>query len=212
MSDCTNIDIRELLPDFLHGKLGPDVRARVEGHLAGCTECRAELEIIDSARAILNARTGPAIDVGSIVAFLPRHSASAPRQRRSLVPVAWRLAAALALVAGGAAAVVFAVRSRTSPTMVTLSDSVTVTPAPGALDSAVARPDSSPAAPTARPTSELATTTPGGVINVAAVSELGDEELEALIELLDRLEAAPHADPDLLPARRVVGETAGTTR
>lgn len=211
MSDCTNIDIRELLPEFLHGKLGADARASVERHLSRCAECQAELELIAAARSMIKSGTGQAVDVASIVAALPRPSSVLRRQRRSIAPGVWRVAATLALVAGGAAAVVLAVPSRTSAPMVTLRDSVMVTPPAVVGDSAVGRPDSTPPA-AARPVPELASTTPPAVVTVAAVSDLGDEELEALIDLLDRLEAAPHADPDLLPARRVLGETAGTTR
>ena len=44
MKECGRI--RELLSPYLEEELGPDERARVEGHLHGCAECRADLELL----------------------------------------------------------------------------------------------------------------------------------------------------------------------
>ena len=38
--------IREYLPDFAAGRLGPDQVGAVEAHLPSCAECRAEFELI----------------------------------------------------------------------------------------------------------------------------------------------------------------------
>ena len=43
MSDCANVEIRELLPEYLHDRLGAPQRALVEAHLSDCEDCSAEL-------------------------------------------------------------------------------------------------------------------------------------------------------------------------
>ena len=69
MMDCTNADVRDMLPDFAGGRLGATDRERVERHLEGCAECAAELSLLRSvARAIGRA---PAVNVARIVAALP---------------------------------------------------------------------------------------------------------------------------------------------
>lgn len=41
--DCE--EVRERLPDFLAGEIGPTARAAVEAHLAGCAECSGAVEM-----------------------------------------------------------------------------------------------------------------------------------------------------------------------
>ena len=50
----------------MHGTLGSAERARVEAHLAGCAECRAEVALLRSMSAAM-ARRAPAVDVKRIV-------------------------------------------------------------------------------------------------------------------------------------------------
>ena len=60
MNDCPNGDLRDLLPDFLHDRLNAADRAVVEAHLAGCDDCREELELLRNLRGTL--RRAPAVD------------------------------------------------------------------------------------------------------------------------------------------------------
>ena len=46
MSDCANIEMRELLPDLAAGTLDAHAHARVEAHLVGCADCASELETL----------------------------------------------------------------------------------------------------------------------------------------------------------------------
>lgn len=43
---CKNKDIKELLPRYREEELDPDDRIRVEGHLAACADCAAELGLL----------------------------------------------------------------------------------------------------------------------------------------------------------------------
>ncbi len=98
MNTCT--DITPLLDDYADGALDPATRSRVDAHLATCAACRAE--VAEMAAILAEARTlpreiQPARDLWSGIA--PRLAAR-PSHRMPWL----RLAAALALFAGGFAA------------------------------------------------------------------------------------------------------------
>jgi predicted anti-sigma-YlaC factor YlaD len=94
MTDCSNIDIREQLPDYVSGMLSRVDVERVEHHLSSCTDCSEELAILREVFALRPAAI--AVDVNAIVAALPR-----PRKARRNSWQQWRIAAALATVAIG---------------------------------------------------------------------------------------------------------------
>lgn len=97
MTECSNAEIRDLLPDLLHGRLDGAARNRAEAHLRDCAECRRELALLGSLRA---AAPSPRVDVGRIVAALPAY-----RRRRSWMAPAWRIAAAVVFLAVGGSTV-----------------------------------------------------------------------------------------------------------
>jgi anti-sigma factor RsiW len=97
MTDCPNAEIRDLIPDLVHGTLAGAERQRVEQHIASCAECAAEAALIRRARTVLAPRT-PSIDAGRIAARIPRY---APRSRGRL-GTAWRVAASILVLAVGA--------------------------------------------------------------------------------------------------------------
>src|SRR5215470_17897739 len=103
MSDCSNADIRDLLPDLLHDRLDARTRARVVAHVDGCADCRSELELLRSLRGSLERGT-PRVDLDRIVAALPSPaSVRTPHHGRAWrVMHDWRIAAAVTfIVAGG---------------------------------------------------------------------------------------------------------------
>src|SRR5688572_18582033 len=106
MSECMEREIQEMLPDVLHGTIGPADRARIDAHLATCGSCREELDVI---RAVHGAAVfTPSIDVESIVRQLPPYGITVPTpvERRVRTPVMrWLVAAGFALVAFGAGSV-----------------------------------------------------------------------------------------------------------
>ncbi len=98
MTDCGNAEIRDALPEYLHGRLDGTARARVESHLRGCEACRDELALLDSLRA---AAPQPAVNVAAIAAALPR-----PRRRAAWTSHLWQIAAAVVFLAVGSSSVV----------------------------------------------------------------------------------------------------------
>jgi hypothetical protein len=104
MNDCPNAEMRDQLPDFVHGTLDAAAEARVAGHLRDCADCAAEVELIRVARGVMT--RGWRIDVAGIAAALPTPSAvsgvAAVRAPRGFAARRWRAAAAVLVALGGA--------------------------------------------------------------------------------------------------------------
>lgn len=118
MTECTNADVRDRLPDYVHGHLVGAAHAEVALHLATCDACASEVALIRDVRAALT--VAPTIDVQRIASALP-----APRrltlvdggapQRRWFID--WRVAAAVTLLAvGGGSAAILSRDERAAPT------------------------------------------------------------------------------------------------
>ncbi len=98
MTECSKIDIREALPDFMHGALDADARDRVEVHLDACVSCTAELMLLQQVRQLVVTPAVNAARIGSAIAPYRRH-------RRWLDGVSLRVAAAFLIAAVGFSAV-----------------------------------------------------------------------------------------------------------
>jgi len=171
MSECRDIEVRERLPEYLHGRLSASARAIVDAHLSACAECREELELLRSVRAAYALE--PAVNVGAIVKALPR-----PRQRRvSRNSTLLRIAAAISFVSLGGVSLVVARSAFRNGDIV-------------ATDSAVSVKGRDSAALPAATSGAVSLSVGGGV------ADLGDADLKALIKSLDLLEGAPPAEPE----------------
>ena len=105
MNKYTELDIKEMLPDLLHGKLDADARAQVEAHVASCESCAEELEVLRTVKSA--AVFIPAIDVDRVVRQIAPYRAIVPAREvpaRSRA-VAWLVAASLVLVVAGGGSV-----------------------------------------------------------------------------------------------------------
>jgi anti-sigma factor RsiW len=182
MSDCTNVEMREALPELLHGRLDANHAARVREHVAACAECAAELELLERVRSAYSA--APAVDTARIVRALP-----ARRPRRASGVGGLRIAAAVVLLLGGAVVT----RVVMTGTQYAVDSTLVVLPV-----------DTSPAI--ALPANDTPRAEPGRSASAARVlamslSELDDldaEDLETLMGALDDIDAVPAAEPDTL--------------
>jgi len=197
MRDCPNVEIRDLLPDFVHRTLADDAMARVTAHVASCADCRAEVALLRSAAAAL--RTRPAVNVAAIVRALPAPSGAPPRLvlegREGTVerPIGGRpplLRRARWAAVAAAAAVIAVVTARGPATTADETASVaqavdSVRPSgPGGAAAA-------PAAPVAgSQPAQLAMSLAGGPV------DLTDSELEALLGDLETIDAMPSEEPE----------------
>ena len=199
MTDCSNGDIRDLLPDLLHGRLDASERARVEHHVSSCDACRAELALLSELRSTM--RRVPAIDTAKISASIPAYRPPVRQTRWSGL----RAAAAIAAIAIGGTSIALVgrelqpasrpgdvavapepVRRANAPESRSIGREATVpAPIPAPAPRLPSR-EAVPATSAAEPVS-LAMT--GG-----AIGELSDRELSTLLDEIDTLDALPSED------------------
>ena len=177
MTDCPNGLMRDQLPGYVHGRLSAADASRVDAHLEGCDECRAEVALLGKARAALSLGV-PRIDVASVVAALPAPRVTRRRApRRFAVLASWRYAAAAALVLAVGSSVLWQrARFTTSPRLA--DSSSVVVPESAALVSPAPRP------------SEDGITFGGGM------SDLSLDDLQSLLGQLDSVKTLPSTNPE----------------
>lgn len=175
MTDCDNETMRDQLPLLAHDALGAEESARVRAHVASCASCAAELELITAARRVFEGAT-PQLDVAAIAAGLPVPQPTfagrpvlrleRPTHRRRFSFPRYALAAAASLI-------------------------LVATLSVGALRSVFfggIRADSV----------EVAAVEPAGtadILGADGLSELGSDELTALLAELEAMEATVAAEP-----------------
>ena len=170
MTDCPRGGMRDLLPDWLHGTLAPTVREAVRAHVAGCAACAAEVEMLRTARAVMD--RAPAVDVARIAAAVRSGAdggagAIAPRRRRS---------AGMTLAAGIAAAVL----------------AVAIVMAEFRSGGTSARSGE----PSAADTPAREGVPAGGLQMGGGLADLADDELRTLLDQLERVDALPPDTPE----------------
>ena len=205
MTDCPNAEIRDLLPDLVHGRLDAITRADVERHVRDCDECAAEVTLLRELRSALH--VVPTVDVAAIVAAVPAYRRSGGRSW-----IGWRAAAAITVLVAGGSSVVVLQRGGTSLVDTTRSMPAVVAPAPQVAPSvqapasattesatvAVARPRiGSPATreqpvPAVREVEGRELAVGGGSLN-----DLNDRELASLLKDIESLDGLPTVDVDV---------------
>lgn len=170
MRECTNDEIKDLLPEFVSGQLSPELASQVTAHVETCQSCAAELAVVRAAHAAFKA---PQIDIARIVRALPTPvTPLAPRiEKRSRRFMSWRVAATIAtLTVGG----------------------VSVAMLDGILGGRPPHPRT-PVVSTRKPVEnpgEASGLSVGGNLN-----DLSDTEMQTLLDKLDELDAVPSAEP-----------------
>lgn len=84
-NDCQEIEIREVLPELVHGMLPEGWREQVRQHVESCDDCAAELAII---RAVLDSAATPQVNVARIAAAIPAYRRKSFGSRRVLMELA----------------------------------------------------------------------------------------------------------------------------
>ncbi|MBK5187760.1 MAG: zf-HC2 domain-containing protein [Gemmatimonadaceae bacterium] len=218
MTECTNGELRDRLPELVNGRLDAEMRATVEAHVAACDECARELALL---RALRPALVGvPVVDVSKIAAAVRAHTTGASVRAPARIATrryATRRKMAIAAVALIAvSAIGYAVRShvtsgapdvavmRSTPEGVKDSgDRAARAPelvhAPNVVAPRTAPAPTPPrqvavapphvAPPVTAPTTMAST----GVLD--NVSDLSDDDVRTLTASLDTLSSVPDADP-----------------
>ena len=205
MTDCSNAEMRDRLPDYVNELLSLADAAVVESHIESCDECSDEVALL---RAVLAERPRAAnINVAAIVTSLPR-SHVADRSVRSISSApsvvgktsfrSWRSIAAVAILAVGGAATLVAKNGATNSVAVTSrpeSTYVATTPVGTAV-----KPVSPETASAKLPVSNAKK----AALSVGELSDYSDAEIEAVMARLEKWDGAASADPmpgvPLIPA------------
>ena len=190
MNECTDSNVREMLPDLLHSTLAPDAKGRVEAHLATCEECREDLEVLRTVKEA--AVFAPAIDVDHVVRQIPPYRTIVPGTERpaSTRIVSWLVAASLAVVVIGGGSLVVARQNSTDLPYAIVSDPAPVVPTPTQSITVV------PNASQPGTTVASASTRPHALALAANVDDLSDGNLVQLMDEMNRFDALPASEPD----------------
>jgi anti-sigma factor RsiW len=179
MTDCTNVEIRELLPEYLGGTLSDARRREVSEHIATCQACTDELALLALVREAYTEAT-PAVNVSAIVAALPK-KAPRPAIRSWRRTQAFQIAAAASFIALGGISLAVARSFFNGGSTVAQIDTAVV------------------------PNSTSVNAEAPAISFAGGVSDLGDEDLEALLTALETIEALPvteTSDPPLTGSGR----------
>jgi len=167
MRDCQDERIKDLLPEYVAGRMDSTLIAQVEAHIAACPSCAAELAVVRAAHAAFPA---PQVDIARIVQALPKPVIPlAPRAgKRARRFTSWRIAATIATIAvsGVSIAVLQSMLSDTKP----------------------------PKAPVVRHVVENANEASGLSVG-GNLNDLSEKEMQTLLDKLDELDAVPSAEP-----------------
>ena len=198
MSECKS-DLRDRLPEYVHGLLAPARRAEMEAHLASCAECRGEVALLRTAREAIVRRT-PAVSAERVAGAVrsTRVSGTLPgtrprmeRVRRPMPQYAWRIAAAIALIATGAMGY-FVGRRGTVPPPSQLATNPVVPAAPAPV------PGAPKPVPLQHPEPQMPAVTAAntGLTFGGGLSDLSAAQADALMKDLDGIAATIDAEPE----------------
>ena len=208
MTDCPNAEIRDVLPDLVHGRLGAATRADVERHVLHCAECAAEVALLRELRSAFQA--SPRVDVAAITAAVPSY-----RRQGSRSWIGWRTAATITvLVAGGSSVAVLQrgggtlVDSARSMPAVTASSAVPAREATLPVPAVATATPKSPAVAETTPRIEKPAARPETVppvrdagarelaVGGGAMNDLNDRQLTSLLKDIESLDGLPTLEVD----------------
>lgn len=181
MTDCTNAELKDLLPALGQGTLDAAGEASVRTHVAACADCRAELALLEAVRVHADAVT-PRVDTSAILAGVLRATAR-PRVLPLKPRRPWRarsyVAAAASVLFVGALSLSAIARTFGTPDGASLGGSPALS---GDVDSAADV-----------PVFAMAGLSVGG-----GLSDLTDAELQSLLTELEQVEATVIEEPSTL--------------
>ena len=135
MSEVFRCDDKEMLVAYLYGEMDADGHREVERHMRSCATCAQELEGLRAVRRDLETWQPPEADLGFAIVQKPAATVLRPARWASLdaVPAWARAAAAVLILAIGAAVANVQVRYDTNGLMVTTGWMAVPAPAPTTL-------------------------------------------------------------------------------
>lgn len=192
LRDCENAEMRDRLPELMHGRLTGTERESVAAHVAACADCTAELALLERTRAELAVR--PAVDVPRIVSALPR---AVPATGGQPIPIhrrpAMRLAASVAFIVVAGSALAVALGRDEGGVGSWSGGVVAISPSNSAAGATTSARGSEPAIHAGAPA--RATNGSRGMSLGGGVADLSEGEMESLLAALESFDGVPAAEP-----------------
>jgi anti-sigma factor RsiW len=191
MTEMTHDEIRDGLPDLVHGKVDADRRSAIENHLRSCAECASELRVLQMVNEAPS--FAPMIDAVKVANAIPPYGGvPAERPRATTRRFQWALAAAAAVVVAGTL-LLRGVSSTVSPAVTpSRVGSVPVTRSP-------ATPSPIAASIPGESTNKVSVRNSSRELQVAtALDGISDVGVAQLTRDLDGLDGLPSSDPENL--------------
>lgn len=202
MTEMTHEQIRDVLPDALHGNVDEEIRRTVESHLRSCVECASEMRVLQMVKDVPS--FAPMIDAVKVSsAILPYGGVPAERTRAR--PRVWQ--AALAVAAAVVIAVTIIARGSSAP--VGSGNSRRVASVPATQSAARPAISDSPAA-VVSPVVSARPSKPVKELQVAVgLADLSDGNIAQLAREIDGLDGLPSAEPENLGVSDPTGAEGG---
>ena len=181
MNDCVNGEIRDLLPELVSGTLPAGEAVRVQEHVRVCADCAAEVGLLRTARAAM--RLAPTMNTARIAEAVQASTSQRLAARR--IPARVGRIAALSLIVVVGAVGLWSTRDTEIVTDGAVAQTATV-PA-GDAPTVVEQPSE-----VTQP--RTATRAPVQLALGGDISQLGDDDLVALMQEVAALEAMPGAE------------------
>ncbi|MEJ7809000.1 MAG: zf-HC2 domain-containing protein [Gemmatimonadaceae bacterium] len=208
MTDCPRTDVRDRLPEWVHGHLGAPEAAVIAAHVRTCAACADEAHLLRQLRSALSVE--PRIDVARIAGALARRP-SVPQRARQMGAARWKRYAVGAALAAGIATVFLRfdpapeVATAPAPAAPTIRDSASLGSGGGVGMVAVATGETTSAPPRGGARAPAAASTAGSeLVMEGGFAHLADSDLELLLRRLDAVDGvlatAPEPGFGVIPA------------
>ena len=190
MTDITHEEVRDSIPELLHGKLDAEHRSAVEAHLRSCAQCASEMRILQMVKETPS--FAPMIDAVKIASVIPPYG-GIPVERPRTTTRIWQMTLAAAAVV--LIAVTVMSRGASNPVSVPSAPTQVVAtqgnqPSPSAATATVAPTPTKTSEQTAKPTRELQV--------AVGLDGLSDGSIAQLVNELDGLDGLPSGEPENL--------------
>jgi len=189
MTDCSNAEMRDALPELPGDRIDAGLRARVEAHVATCADCAAEVALLHRVRRSGQLH-GVSVDVDRIVRALPTAATGQRRMHWAHSP-SLRIAATFALLIGGATWYAGERPRREQPVEVVTA---AANPATGVAPAPASAPVSAVAV--SRPVNPPVVVAARGLSLDGSLDDFSDKELQSLLSALDSFDAQVGAEPE----------------
>lgn len=209
MTEMTHDEVRDELPDMLHGAGDARRREAIEAHLKSCASCAAELRVLQMVKGAPS--FAPMIDAVRIASAIPPYG-GVPSERPASRARTWQMGAAVAAVVIIVGTVITRGTSAPDapPRGAVVSAPVTVGADAPTVGAPAAPPLTPPAAAPVPPPVASPPQRQRGELQVAdRLTDLPDQDVVRLLDAITGLDGLPSTEPEDLGVGDPANERGG---